>query len=103
MEEEKILTTLGYVMVSASLWAFFIIVMASSYRLGVIKYIGNGVRIPSDIAKQIGVRTNHISNVLSDLKKNGLVICLNENAHKGRLYKNTELALGVLKYLNDMD
>lgn len=90
MEEEKILNTLGYV-------------MASSYRLSVIKYIGTSVRIPSDIAKKIGVRTNHISNVLSDLKKNGLVICLNENAHKGRLYKNTELALGVLKYINDMD
>ena len=53
--------------------------------------------------KKIGVRTNHISNVLSDLKENGLVICLNENAHKGRLYKNTELSLEILKYLKEMD
>ena len=90
MNEEKILESLGYV-------------MASTYRLSVIKYIGNGVKIPSDIARKIGVRTNHISNVLSDLKANGLVICLNENAHKGRLYKNTELSLEILKYLNDMD
>ena len=90
MNDEKVLNTLGYV-------------MASSYRLSVIKYIGNGVRIPSDIAKKIGVRTNHISNVLADLKKNGLVVCLNENAHKGRLYKNTDLALNILEYLNNMD
>lgn len=90
MNEEELLISLGYV-------------MASSYRLRVIKYIGTGVKIPSDIAKKIGVRTNHISNVLSDLKENGLVICLNENAHKGRLYKNTELSLEILRYLKEMN
>jgi DNA-binding HxlR family transcriptional regulator len=90
MKEEDILNSLGYV-------------MASTYRLSVIQYIGNGVKIPSDIAKKIGVRTNHISNVLSDLKRNGLVVCLNENAHKGRLYKNTELSLEILRYLSNMD
>ena len=36
-------------------------------------------------------------------EENGLVVCLNENAHKGRLYKNTDLALKILKYLNEMD
>ena len=90
MNEDELLNSLGYV-------------MASTYRLSVIQYIGNGVKIPSDIANKIGVRTNHISNVLSDLKENGLVVCLNENAHKGRLYKNTDLALAILKYLNEMD
>ena len=90
MNEDEILKSLGYV-------------MASSYRLSVIRYIGKGVKIPSDIAKKIGVRTNHISNVLADLKDNGLVICLNEDAHKGRLYKNTELSLEILNYLNEMD
>ena len=90
MNEERILESLGYV-------------MASTYRLSVIQYIGKGVKIPSDIARKIGVRTNHISNVLADLKANGLVICLNENAHKGRLYKNTELSLEILKYLDEMD
>ncbi len=90
MNEDEILNSLGYL-------------MASSYRLSVIKYIGKGVKIPSDIAKQIGVRTNHISNVLADLKENNLVICLNEDAHKGRLYKNTELSLEILKYLQEME
>lgn len=90
MKDEEFLNSLGYV-------------MASVYRLKVIQYIGNGVKIPSDIATKIGVRTNHISNVLSDLKRNNLVVCLNEDAHKGRLYKNTDLALEVLKYINDME
>ena len=90
MKEEEIFDSLGYV-------------MASTYRLSVIQYIGNGVKIPSDIARKIGVRTNNISNVLSDLKQNGLVICLNEDARKGRLYKNTELSLEILKYINSID
>ena len=90
MKEEEIFDSLGYV-------------MASTYRLSVIQYIGNGVKIPSDIARKIGVRTNHISNVLSDLKQNGLVICLNEDARKGRLYENTELSLEILKYINSID
>lgn len=89
-DEDELLDSLGYV-------------LASSYRFSVIKYIGNGVRIPSDIAKEIGVRTNHISNVLSDLKKNELVFCINEKAHKGRLYKNTELSLAILQYLKEME
>lgn len=90
MNEKDILDSLGYV-------------MASTYRLKVLQYLGKGVRIPSDIANEVGVRTNHISNVLADLKRNNLVICLNEDAHKGRLYKNTELALDILKYLEETD
>ena len=90
MKEEEIFDSLGYV-------------MASTYRLSVIQYIGNGVKIHSDIARKIGVRTNHRSIVLSDLKQNGLVICLNEDARKGRLYKNTELSLEILKYINSID
>ena len=88
MNENDILESLGYI-------------MASTYRLKVIRYLGNGVKIPSDIAREVGVRTNHVSNVLADLKRNGLVICLNEDAHKGRLYKNTELAMDILKYLDE--
>lgn len=74
-------------------------VIASEYRTNILKSIGNGIKIPSAIAKDIGLRTNHVSNVLKDLKENGLVLCLNEDARKGRLYKNTELGLEILKYL----
>ena len=78
-------------------------VKRSKNRIAVVKSLGESIKIPSDIAKKIGVRTNHISNVLADLKQNNLVVCLNEDAHKGRLYKNTDLALEVLKYINDME
>lgn len=74
-------------------------IMASDYRTKILKSIGENIKIPSAIAEEIGLRTNHVSNVLKDLKDKNLVICLNEDARKGRLYKNTDLALEVLKYL----
>ncbi len=74
-------------------------IMASDYRTQILKSIGESMKIPSAIAEDIGLRTNHVSNVLKDLKNKNLVVCLNENAKKGRLYKNTDLALEVLKYV----
>lgn len=86
MNDEEVLKLVGYV-------------MASEYRIKIIKCLGENIKIPSVIASEIGLRTNHVSNVLKDLKEMNLVICLNEEAKKGRLYKNTETGLKVLKYL----
>lgn len=86
MNNDELFQLLGYV-------------MASDYRKNIIKSLGTDIKIPSVIAEEIGLRTNHISNVLKDLKKKNLVVCLNEEARKGRLYKNTDLALEILEYL----
>ena len=86
MDNDEIFQVVGYV-------------MASEYRTNILKSIGEDIKIPSAIAEDIGLRTNHVSNVLKDLKENNLVVCLNEDARKGRLYKNTELGLEILKFL----
>lgn len=86
MKDEEIFRLVGYV-------------MASEYRTKIIKSIGDDVKIPSVIADEVDLRTNHVSNVLKDLKKYDIVICLNEDARKGRLYKNTEIGLEILKYI----
>ena len=74
-------------------------IMASDYRTKILKSIGESMKIPSAIAEEIGLRTNHVSNVLKDLKDKNLVVCLNEDVRKGRLYKNTDLGLEVLNYI----
>ena len=74
-------------------------VIASKYRLNILKSLNDTVKTPSLIAKDIDLRTNHVSNVLKDLKEKNLVVCLNEEAHKGRLYKNTDLGIEILKYI----
>ncbi len=67
------------------------LIKSSGYRQKVLKAIGNNIATPTEIAKNVGLRLNHVSMVLAELKENNLVICLNEDTKKGRLYQLTEL------------
>ena len=58
----------------------------SQYRTKVMKSLDGEVLIPSQIARNLGIRTNHILKVLSELKAHELVECINPEARKGRLY-----------------
>lgn len=74
---DEILTEISYVKIS-------------SYRNKVVNSLKGDVKIPSVIAKDSGIRTNHISKVLGELKEHDLVECINPEARKGRLYRLTE-------------
>ena len=87
MEDQHLFEILGYVKVS-------------KYRCDTLKFIGDGVKMPSEIAKELKIGTSHASNILISLKKYDLVVCTNPNIKKGRLYKNTELGFKILKYLD---
>ena len=54
--EERILELVGFVKIS-------------DYRTKVLKLIDNDMKMPSEIGKELNIRTNHISTVLTDLKK----------------------------------
>ena len=71
----------------------------SKYRTNVMKSLDGKVLIPSQIAKNSGIRTNHISKVLAELKAHGLVECINPEVRKGRLYRLTETGEKVVKNL----
>jgi predicted transcriptional regulator len=87
MDDAELYSLLGYVKVSP-------------YRTNTLKSIGDGLKIPSEIANEINIRTSQVSAALSDLKKYELVLCVNEEVRKGRLYKCTPLGLELLKYLD---
>ena len=74
-------------------------VLSSTYRTNTIKAIGDDVKIPTNIAKDSGIRTNHISKVLSELKNKDIVECINEEARKGRLYRLTDIGKKILANL----
>ena len=86
MNETEIYELLGYVTVSF-------------YRTETLKSITNDLKMPSQIAKEINVNTSQVSSALSDLKKKNLVICVNEEVRKGRLYKCTDLGKELVKRL----
>lgn len=75
----------------------------SKYREKTLKSIGNNVKIPTNIAKDSGIRTNHISAVLSELKSKEIVECINEEARKGRLYRLTDTGKEVLESINEKE
>ena len=55
-----------------------------------MKSLDGEVLIPTQIAKDSGIRTNHISKVLAELKAHELVECINPEVRKGRLYRLTD-------------
>ena len=59
-------------------------------RTKVIKSLNKAPQMPTKIAKDIGIRPNHISMTLNQLKNKQLIKCINEEARKGRIYKLTE-------------
>ena len=74
---------------------------SSEYRLKIIKAIGKDTVTPSEIANKIGIRLNHVSMFLKELKDNNLVKCLNEDTRKGRLYELTELGKNAIDKLTN--
>lgn len=75
-------------------------IKASRYRQKVLESLNSAILTPSDIAKEIDTRLNHVSMYLRELKDERLVVCLNEEAKKGRLYQLTALGeqvYGIVK------
>ena len=64
-----------------------------------MKALEGDVKIPSVIAKDSGIKTNHISKVLAELKAHELVECINPEVRKGRLYRLTNIGDDVVKNL----
>jgi len=76
-------------------------VKISKYREKVVKTLDGEVKIPTTIAKDSGIRTNHVSKVLSELKAHELIECINPEVRKGRLYRLTNKGNEIVKNLNE--
>ena len=74
-------------------------VKISKYRTKVMKSLEGEVKIPTVIAKDSEIRSNHISKVLAELKARELVECINPEVRKGRLYRLTEKGDEIAKNL----
>ena len=89
MLNEKEMSKMGYV-------------LCSKHRENIIKNLyKNKLQIPSKIAKETNILPNHISFYLRQLKENGIVKCINEEDHKGRLYKLTDTGFKIAKELEE--
>lgn len=84
--DEKILEKIAYV-------------LASEHRKNIILYLDDDLHTPKQIGDAINVRTNHISNLLAQLRKNDLVYCATPKIRKGKLYALTDSGIQVLNYI----
>ena len=75
-------------------------VSKSSYRVKVLKSLGEDAKMPTEIASDSGILPNHISNVLRQLKEKEIVECINPEVRKGRLYRLSDNGLNIL---NDLE
>lgn len=73
--------------------------VSSKYRVKVVKSLSKNDNTPTGIANDCGIRTNHISKVLKELKDSGIAVCTNERDRKYRNYQLTELGREVAKEL----
>ena len=78
-------------------------VKRSKNRIAVVKSLGETLKIPSDIENEMNLRINQISAILSDLKKEEICECINEEDKVGRLYQLTPKGVKVYKFLLDME
>ena len=76
-------------------------VQMSKYRIKVMKALDGDVKIPSVIAKDSGIKTNHISKILSELKAHELVECINPEVRKDRLYRLTDKGEEIVNELKE--
>lgn len=74
-------------------------VISSSYRTNVMKAFDDKPRFPSELAKKAGIKQNHVSNVLKELKNKELVEIINPEARKGRYYVLTDLGREIAEEL----
>lgn len=76
-------------------------VSISKHRLQTVKSLKDNVKIPTQIAEDTGIRRNHISKVLRELKENGIAECVNEDVKKGRIYRLTKVGEDIVDYIDD--
>ena len=75
----------------------------SNNRYMLVMNMNKKFKMPSEIASEMDLRINQVSAVLSDLKKEDIVTCINEEDKVGRLYKLTDKGLEAYKVIKTND
>jgi len=80
-------------------WRDYGFVIASRYRKAVLQALSHRPKAPKEIAVEAGLSLSHVSRALSQLAKKELVVCVNPEAVKGRIYELTPRGQKVRDFL----
>ncbi len=73
--------------------------IASSISRKVLYVLRNGYETPTNISKVLKISLSNVSAKLKELNKRGLVVCINPERKKGRIYVITEKGELLLRKL----
>ena len=95
----ELLNTKGCVTIDDEKLVKLSYVHISSYREKTVNALKNEAKIPTQIAQDTGIRPNHMSKVLKELKGAGIAECINPEVRKGILYRLTDLGDEIVEEL----
>lgn len=85
------------------IWGMIGTIKISQSRYKTLECLRDNHLMPTEISKMTHLTTAQVSVALHDLKKIGIVRCMNETATKGRIYQCTDLGLEILGILESTD
>lgn len=77
-------------------------IISSKYRMEILYILEDSVMKPGEISLRFSKKNAQVSKALTELKKRKLVVCLNEEKTKGRLYTATDEGKEVLKIIKEI-
>lgn len=80
-------------------WIILGKIHSSSYRRNILLSLIDSNKIPTEIAKDSGVKVSHVSNILSELLGMKIIRCLTPELRKGKIYSLTPLGKKIMKLL----
>lgn len=83
------------------IWAMVGFIKISRSRHLTLKCLSDKNLMPMEISKGTRLTPAQVSVALHDMKRKGIVRCLNEDASKGRIYQCTDLGEKVIEKLDE--
>ena len=67
-------------------WAKYGHVIASEYRKKIVMSLVKGPKTPKQISDETKLYLSHVSHVINELMKKGVVECLTPNLRRGKIF-----------------
>lgn len=83
----------------AMTWRNYGYVVASTYRVKVVRALSSHPKTPKQISKEANMGLTHVSRTLKELVEKELVYCVNPGEVKGRVYKLTKKGRRIAKII----
>lgn len=82
-----------------AIWKLYGYVVRSEYRKLIVERLHSKPAMPKEIAQATNKPRSHISRALRELEDMTIVICINPQEKKGRIYRLTEKGKQIAKMI----